>query len=75
MAQTERYRLDREAAEAAMQGIVTAPHKAPKLEQFLWKLHQCRGFLPRQLIKTLRGQALAGDLMGAEKGLAKSLKL
>ena len=32
------------------------------------------GRLPRQQVKTLRGQALAGDIDGAIKGLEKILK-
>ncbi|MDU2672814.1 MAG: hypothetical protein E7C49_12460 [Clostridium sp.] len=32
------------------------------------KYREC---LPRQIIKTLRGQALSGDLVGAKKGLEK----
>lgn len=38
---------------------------------FLERLKQCKKHLDRQQLKTLRGQALNGDLEGAEKGLAK----
>ena len=37
----------------------------------LKKLHQYKKQLTRQQLKTLRGQILAGDLTGAEKGLKK----
>lgn len=33
------------------------------------KYHRERGRLTRQQIQTLRGQALAGDISGANKGL------
>ena len=36
---------------------------------FIKELGKYRGYLPRQIIKTLRGQALSGDLVGARKGL------
>ena len=38
---------------------------------FIKELGKYRGYLPRQIIKTLRGQALSGDLVGAKKGLEK----
>ena len=38
---------------------------------FIKELGKYRGCLPRQIIKTLRGQALSGDLVGAKKGLEK----
>lgn len=38
---------------------------------FLERLKQCSKHLDRQQVKTLRGQALAGDVAGAEDGLAK----
>lgn len=39
-------------------------------------LHRLRGYarqIPRQMVQTLRGQALAGDIDGAERGLARIL--
>lgn len=41
--------------------------------QFIKSLKDYRGKIPRQKIKTLRGQALAGDLLGARLGLKKIL--
>lgn len=38
---------------------------------FIKELGKYRGCLPRQIIKTLKGQALSGDLVGAKKGLEK----
>lgn len=40
----------------------------------LKKLKQNRQYLTKQQVKTIRGQILAGDLAGAEKGLNKLLK-
>lgn len=42
--------------------------------RFLRLLKQYRRHLTVQQFRTLRGQALAGDLMGAQKGLARLLK-
>lgn len=42
--------------------------------EFLLKLNNVKHLLPRHTIKTLRGQALAGDVSGAAKGLIKALK-
>lgn len=39
------------------------------MQVFIKELGKYRGYLPRQIIKTLRGQALSGDLVGAKKGL------
>ncbi|MFR1822122.1 MAG: hypothetical protein ACLSXJ_01990 [Clostridium saudiense] len=39
------------------------------MQVFIKELGKYRGYLPRQIIKTLRGQALSGDLVGARKGL------
>ncbi|WP_176712681.1 hypothetical protein [Clostridium septicum] len=39
------------------------------MQLFIKELGKYRGYLPRQVIKTLRGQALSGDLVGARKGL------
>ena len=41
--------------------------------EFYVRLGKSRGFLSRQQIMTLRGQALAGDVAGAIKGLNKLL--
>lgn len=38
---------------------------------FLNQLRKYQNHLDRQQFKTLRGQALSGDIAGAEKGLAK----
>lgn len=38
---------------------------------FIKEVDRYRGYLPRQTIKTLREQALSGDLIGAKKGLEK----
>lgn len=35
------------------------------------ELRKFKNILPRQMIKTLRGQALSGDIRGAKKGLEK----
>lgn len=43
-------------------------------EEFLRHLKAYRRFLPRQVILTLRGQALSGDIDGAIRGLAHVLK-
>lgn len=42
--------------------------------RFLNDLKQYRTVLPKQTIKTLRGQALSGDLEGARKGLGTVLR-
>ena len=41
--------------------------------KFIKLLKGYRGILPRQTIKTLRGQALAGDIEGGKKGLKKEV--
>ena len=41
--------------------------------RFIKGLKDYRGLLPRQVIKTLRGQALAGNVKGARKGLKKEV--
>lgn len=41
--------------------------------KFIKLLKDYRGILPRQTIKTLRGQALAGDIEGAKRGLKKEV--
>lgn len=44
-----------------------------ELRIFILELKKYRNRLSRQVIKTLRGQALSGDLTGAKKGLNKIL--
>ncbi len=44
------------------------------IQKFLRLLRNHRRTLTRQQIKTIRGQALAGDVEGAAKGLSKILK-
>lgn len=39
------------------------------LQSFIKRLGRYRGTIPKHIIKTLKGQALAGDLDGAKKGL------
>lgn len=39
------------------------------MNSFIKELKQYRHILPKQIISTLKGQALAGDLDGAKKGL------
>lgn len=41
------------------------------MQDFIKKLKQYKELLPKNTIKTLRGQALAGDLLGAKKGLER----
>lgn len=41
------------------------------MQDFLKELKQYRSMLPKNTIKTIRGQALAGDLLGAKKGLER----
>lgn len=38
------------------------------------KLGRYRGQIPRQTLKTIRGQVVAGDLAGANKGLSGEIK-
>jgi len=40
---------------------------------FIIELRKYKDSLSKQLIKTLRGQALSGDLAGARKGLNRIL--
>lgn len=44
------------------------------LQDFIKQLKTHRHLLDKQTIKTLRGQALNGNLDGAKKGLATALK-
>lgn len=44
------------------------------MREFIRKLKDHRHLLTRQEIKTLKGQAISGNIEGASKGLAKILK-
>lgn len=44
------------------------------MDDFINELRQYKGVLSRQQIQTLRGQALAGDVDGARKGLERLLR-
>lgn len=44
-----------------------------EIQYFIYGLKKYRDKIPRQKLKTLKGQALAGDLIGARKGLYKIL--
>lgn len=46
-----------------------------KAREFLEKLRKVQNKLDAQTYKTLRGQALSGDVQGAEKGLQRVLRL
>ena len=41
--------------------------------KFISRLKKYREELPKQTLKTIRGQALAGDVLGARKGLERLL--
>lgn len=41
---------------------------------FFRELRNCRDILTTQQLKTLKGQALAGDVSGARKGLLKIIR-
>ncbi|CAI9390132.1 hypothetical protein BACSP_02722 [Bacillus sp. T2.9-1] len=41
---------------------------------FVMELKRYKDVLPKQTIKTLKGQALSGDLEGAKKGLGTLLR-
>lgn len=43
------------------------------MNDFIIELKRYRRTLPRKVLKTIRGQALAGDLEGARKGLKTAL--
>lgn len=43
-------------------------------QQFVKSLRQYRGMLTAKQLRTVRGQALAGDIPGARKGLENMLK-
>ena len=40
-----------------------------RLNSFMRKLKNCRQYLSKQQYRTIKGQALSGDIDGAEKGL------
>ena len=42
-----------------------------RLKSFLQNLRRCSGAMSRNTLLTLRGQALSGDIEGAERGLAR----
>ena len=42
--------------------------------KFVMELKRYKDVLPKQTIKTLKGQALSGDLEGAKKGLGTLLR-
>lgn len=44
------------------------------VNDFMVELKQYRHLLNKQTIKTIRGQALAGDIEGARKGLETSIR-
>ena len=48
--------------------------KAMEKSVFIRLLGKYRKTLPKQQLRVLRGQALAGDVAGAKKGLEKVLK-
>ena len=50
------------------------PEQFADAERFLKVLRQYRGILERKTILTLRGQALSGDIKGAQKGLEHALR-
>lgn len=43
-------------------------------ERYMSRLGKCNEVLTRKQYKTLKGQALAGDIKGAKKGLAKVMR-
>ncbi len=44
------------------------------LTTFLHTLRTYRGRIPKPVLQTLRGQALSGDLAGAQRGLTHILQ-
>lgn len=44
------------------------------LQEFIKELKTYRHLLPKQTIKTLRGQAIKGNIEAAKKGLATAVK-
>ena len=47
--------------------------KMSEVTRFIKNLETYKGFLPKQTYKTIRGQAIAGDIDGAHRGLMKVL--
>ena len=45
-----------------------------KTREFVRQLKEYRGKMPKQQLKTIRGQALSGDFEGAKIGLKKVLE-
>ncbi len=45
-----------------------------EINRFIKRLTAYKGRIPPQQLKTLRGQALAGDVAGAQKGLERICK-
>lgn len=43
------------------------------MNKFIKSLKKYKERIPRNTLKTIRGQALSGDLEGAKKGLEKAL--
>ena len=43
------------------------------INNFIKSLKNYRGKLPKNVLKTIKGQAIAGDIEGAKKGLGKAL--
>lgn len=52
----------------------TAPEVSPETSLFVRELKECGVELTPQQIRTIRGQALCGDIEGAKKGLDKILR-
>lgn len=44
------------------------------MHKFLKELRKYKEKIPRNTLKTIRGQALSGDIEGARKGLEKALE-
>jgi hypothetical protein len=47
--------------------------KVSEVTRFIKNLEAHKGSLPKQTYKTIRGQAIAGDIDGAHRGLEKEL--
>lgn len=54
--------------------VIIRLDKRGLMNKFIRKLKKYREILPRNILKTIRGQALSGDLDGAIKGLDTALK-
>ncbi|HPK16650.1 MAG TPA: hypothetical protein PKW41_11690 [Clostridia bacterium] len=46
----------------------------PEINRFIKRLAAYKNRIPAQQLKTLRGQALSGDVAGAQKGLERICK-